>query len=216
MSTVKTDAIETQAGGTSVLTIGTAAQTIKLLGGSPGADKVLTSDATGGATWVAAAGGLFSAYAIICDQKTAGTAGGAFTAGAWETRDLNTEITDTSGMVVISSDQFTLGVGNYLVKWSAPACQVQEHQTRLYDVTGAAVIISGSSENAENNATGYVGTQNQVTIKSTGFARVTPSGDNIYRIEHRCASTRATHGFGMAANLSELERYTMVEIYKEA
>ena len=56
MSTVKTDAIETRAGGTSVLTIGTATQTIKLPGGSPGANKVLTSDATGEASWVA--GGL--------------------------------------------------------------------------------------------------------------------------------------------------------------
>ena len=48
MSTVKTDAIETRAGGTSVLTIGTATQTIKLPGGTPGADKVLkSSNATG-------------------------------------------------------------------------------------------------------------------------------------------------------------------------
>ena len=57
MSKVKTDAIETRAGGTSVLTIGTATQTIKLPGGTPGADKVLTSDAVGGATWAAAGGG---------------------------------------------------------------------------------------------------------------------------------------------------------------
>jgi hypothetical protein len=55
MSKVKTDAIETRAGGTSVLTIGTATQTIKLPGGTPGADKVLTSNATGEASWAAAA-----------------------------------------------------------------------------------------------------------------------------------------------------------------
>jgi len=57
MSTVKTDAIETAAGGTSVLTLGTATQTLKILGGTPGASKVLTSDATGGATWAAAGAG---------------------------------------------------------------------------------------------------------------------------------------------------------------
>ena len=57
MSKVKTDAIETRAGGTSVLTIGTATQTIKLPGGTPGADKVLTSNATGEASWAAAAAG---------------------------------------------------------------------------------------------------------------------------------------------------------------
>ena len=57
MSKVKTDAIETRAGGTSVLTIGTASQTIKLPGGTPGADKVLKSDASGNATWGADVGG---------------------------------------------------------------------------------------------------------------------------------------------------------------
>jgi len=184
--------------------------------GTPAGEVLTFATSATAPSWVAAAGGLFSAFAIICDQKTAGTAGGTFTSGAWQTRDLDTEITDTSDIVAISSDQFTLGVGNYLVKWSAPACHVQEHQTRLYDVTGTAVIISGSSENAENVAAGYVGTQNQITNKSIGFARVTPSGDNIYRIEHRCADTQATYGFGMAGNFSELERYTMVEIYKEA
>lgn len=52
MSTLKTDAIETRAGGTSVLTIGTSTQTIKLPGGSPGAGKYLQSDADGDASWV--------------------------------------------------------------------------------------------------------------------------------------------------------------------
>ena len=57
MSTVKTDAIETRAGGTSVLTIGTATQTIKLPGGTPGLNKVLKSDATGEASWGTDVGG---------------------------------------------------------------------------------------------------------------------------------------------------------------
>ena len=57
MSTVKTDAIETAAGGTSVLTLGTSTQTLKILGGTPGAGKVLTSDADGDATWTAAGAG---------------------------------------------------------------------------------------------------------------------------------------------------------------
>ena len=196
---------------------GSSAWTLTLPGAAPTVSgQVLSATTAGVASWVADAGGLFSDYAIICDQKTAGSTGGTFTSGAWRTRDLNTEIADPSGIVAIASEQFTLGAGTYLIKWSAPACQVQEHQTRLYDVTGAAVIISGSSENAENNAVGYVATQNQVTIKSIGFARVTPSGDNIYRIEHRSAVTKSSFGFGIAGNFSELERYTMVEIYKEA
>ena len=68
MSTVKTDAIETRAGGTSVLTIGTATQTIKLPGGSPGADKVLTSDADGGASWATVANDV-----VLLSTQTAST-----------------------------------------------------------------------------------------------------------------------------------------------
>ena len=217
MSKVKTDAIETRAGGTSVLTIGTATQTIKLPGGTPGADKVLTSDATGGATW-AAGGGKFASYAVICDQKTAGSNGGAFTSGSWQTRDLNTEITDVDGIVSISSNEFVLSTGSYLLKWSAPACQVDMHQTRLYDVTGTASIISGSSENAESTMTGYPTEDNKVATKSIGFARVTVGAGvtNTYKIEHRCFVTRADHGLGVGGNFGELERFTMVEIYKES
>ena len=73
MSTVKTDAIETRAGGTSVLTIGTATQTIKLPGGTPGADKVLTSDATGEAAWAAAAAG-FDSIALLSTQTASTSA----------------------------------------------------------------------------------------------------------------------------------------------
>ena len=215
MSTVKTDAIETRAGGTSVLTIGTATQTIKLPGGTPGADKVLTSNATGEASWAAAAGGLFSAYAVICDEKTYLVAGGAFTSGAWQTRDLNKEIFDPSNIVSISSNKFTLGAGNYFIKWSAPATQVDLHLSRLYDVTNTAVVEYGSSENAESTMSGYPVEDNKVSTKSFGFARVTPSGSTEYSIEHRCSSTRADWGFGNASDM-EVNKYTIVEIYKEA
>ena len=70
MSTLKTDAIETRAGGTSVLTIGTSTQTIKLPGGSPGADKVLTSDADGDATWATPASGGFIGYTVYTGNAT--------------------------------------------------------------------------------------------------------------------------------------------------
>lgn len=56
MSTLFVDTVEPE-GATTVLTLGSATDTIKIPGGSAGASKVLTSDATGGATWAAAASG---------------------------------------------------------------------------------------------------------------------------------------------------------------
>ena len=184
------------------------------------ATNILTSNGAGAAPTfqAAAAGGKFASYAVICDQKTAGSNGGAFTSGSWQTRDLNTEITDVDGIVSISSNEFVLSTGSYLLKWSAPACQVDMHQTRLYDVTGTASIISGSSENAESTMTGYPTEDNKVATKSIGFARVTVGAGvtNTYKIEHRCFVTRADHGLGVGGNFGELERFTMVEIYKES
>jgi len=68
MSKVKTDAIETRAGGTSVLTIGTATQTIKLPGGTPGAGKFLQSDADGDASWATVANDV-----VLLSTQTAST-----------------------------------------------------------------------------------------------------------------------------------------------
>ena len=156
------------------------------------------------------AGGLFSSYALIADQKVKGTSSGTFTLGAWRTRDLNTEITDPDGIVSISANEFTLAAGSYLIKWSAPSHMVEENQTRLYDVTGTAAIAVGSSAFSYVNHPTYT-----YEGPSSGFARVTPGSSNAYRIEHYGKLTRATDGFGPEADI-DVEIYTMVEIYKES
>jgi hypothetical protein len=169
--------------------------------GTP-ADEVLTF-ATGATapSWVAAAGGLFSAFAIFVDQKTAGTDGGTFTLGAWRTRDLNTTIsnTDTTN-ITLGTNQFTLLAGNYLIQWSAPNYSVGANITRLYDVTGTASVVGGTTA---------------ISNRSLGYVRVTPGSSNIYSIEHRCDTTNTGNGFGVSANLS-VEQYTMVVIFKES
>jgi len=59
MSLLNVDTIEPE-GATTVLTLGSATDTIKIPGGGAGADKVLTSDADGDATWVAPASSGFT------------------------------------------------------------------------------------------------------------------------------------------------------------
>ena len=170
-------------------------------------NQVLKSDGTD-VSWGADSGGLFSSYAVIADQKSTTTDGGTFTSGAWQTRDLNTEIIDTDGIVSISTNQFTLGAGNYLIKWFAPCMSVNLNKARLYDVTGTATVGVGTPQHSYEHS--YVPTP------SMGFARVTPSGSNVYRIEHYCNLTRATNGFGDATSEGEPEIYTIVAIYKES
>lgn len=153
-------------------------------------------------------GGKFASYAIIGDQKSAGTEGGTFTSGAWQTRDLNTEISDADGIVSISSNQFTLAAGTYLVNASAPAHKVNGHQIRLYNTTDSSTVAFGTTE--ISHASDNCGNRSFVS------ARFTISGSKVYEIQHRCATTRATDGYMRThTNLGEGELFTLVEIYKE-
>ena len=152
--------------------------------------------------------GLFSSYASICDQKSSGTAGGEGSTSTWNIRDLNTEITDPDGIVSISSNKFTLGAGNYLIKWTTPGHRINRNQSRLYDVTNTAVIKYGQSMRSYQS--------DVTTTNSKGFARVTPSGSTEYRIEHNYESHEGGEDFGQGNSFGSVEIYTIVEIYKEA
>ena len=163
--------------------------------------------------------GLFTSYAIICDQKDSTTDGGDFTTGAWRTRNLNTEIADPDGIVSISSNQFTLQAGTYLIKWSAPAYDVNRHVSILYDVTNSAI--------KQYSITSYVNTSDNVQTNSNGFARITISGATAYEIQHSCQTSNSVYGLGVASETTAAGAYsdgttegysifTVVEIYKEA
>jgi len=202
MSKIYVDAVEPE-GASTVLTLGSATDTIKIPGGGAGASKVLTSDATGGATWGAAPGGLFSAYALLEDQKGAGNAGQALSVTTWNHRDLNTVVYDGIG-ITVASNQFQVPIGTYLIKWSAPGFRVNRHQTRLYDVTGPAVIKGGSSEYSIEM---YRGDQ----TRSFGAARVVCSAATTYRIEHYVYTAGGGGEYGTMTCT-----YTQVEVYKES
>ena len=149
----------------------------------------------------------FTSYAIICDQKATTTDGGTFTSGAWRTRDLNTEIADPDAIVSISSNQFTLGAGSYLITANAPAFDCSRHQARLYNATTSTSVQVGTS--VLNDTGGNGGTP---AILS---ARVTITGNTAFEIQHRCSGTKATTGFGASADF-DVEIYTTVQIFKEA
>ncbi len=157
------------------------------------------------------AGGKFASYALIADSKGNTTDGGTFTSGAWRTRDLNQEISDEDGIVSISSNQFTLAAGTYLIKWKCPAMKVDHHVTKLILITGS---VSSFTEKAGSSS--YAADNVVVQNESFGVARVTLTGSGAFEIQHRCDVTKTTDGFGQPANGYASESiYTIVEIYKE-
>ncbi|RVB00504.1 hypothetical protein EN912_18565, partial [Mesorhizobium sp. M7A.F.Ca.CA.004.02.1.1] len=112
--------------------------------------------------------------AIMEDQKASGINGGTFTSGAWRTRDLNTEVRDPYGLISLASNQFTPTVAGW-VEWSAPACKIGVHQSRLFNVTDGVEVTAGTSEQTDNG--------NDFTqTRSIGGAPVVAG--KTYRIEH--------------------------------
>lgn len=148
--------------------------------------------------------------AVIGDEKSSGTQGGTFNNGAWRTRDLNTEFSDPDSIVSISSNQFTLGAGTYLIDWVCPAYAVNKHKSALYDVTGSAYLEFGGVVRSDAAGNGVAGI-------TTGAFVHSPSGTNVYEIRHHCATSGTTHGFGVAGGSdtgSVVEIYCIVKISK--
>ena len=153
--------------------------------------------------------GKFASYAIIADQKATDTAGGSSSTGTFNTRDLNTELADPDGIVSISSNQFTLQAGTYLLKASAPAYKAQRHQILINNVTDSSVAVVGTSE-YNDNSTG-------IQTRSFAVGRVTIAAAKAFDIRQRVAVAEATYGLGVEANYDlQPNIYTIVEIFKEA
>lgn len=156
-------------------------------------------------TKIAPAGGLDSPYFEFIDEKPVTESAGTFTAGLFETRDLTNVVhNDFAESVIpaaVSGDgaQFTVPAGVYFIEASAPAFGVDEHAARLSDVTDGVnegtVVITGTSEYSPI-ATGAHPTGAQTRSFVSGRFEVTRTTD--LQLQHKCAITGDTDGFGSA------------------
>ena len=194
-------------GNTNHLRIGSSGQ-IGLGGANYGSSgQVLKSGGSGAApTW--GAGGNFTSYAIIAEIRSGTSDAGTLTANTWMTRAINTEIADPDGIVSISSNQFTLQAGTYLIEWSAPAWRCDRHTTRLYDVTNSAARGNATMEFSQDSGS-------YTQSSSRGFARVTISGATVYKLETKGNVTKTNDGLGIDPNNLASCIYAMAKIYKE-
>ena len=171
-------------------------------------NTALTIDSSGQVSVTKPLSGSTS-VAFIADEKANTVEGGTFSSGAWRTRDLNTEVFDPDGIVSISSNQFTLGAGTYLLQVKAPAYRVGRNRARVYNVTDSVEegISNSAFEDTDNDGTSLI----EIT------ALVTPTSSKTYEIQHRCLVSQSTYGFGVASDIgSGNERYTTVFITKLA
>lgn len=173
------------------LAIGTAGQVLTVSGGVP--------------TWAAASGGSGDLI-IIRDEKTSGTDGGSSTSGSWQTRDLNTEVSDSGGHATLASNQVTLAAGTYEISAFAPAFYSGTHQARWQNITDATTEILG--QNAQ-----CVANTNATTTPAIVQGQFTIASSKTFELQHRVNASRASNGYGVSHGWGT-EIYSVVVLRK--
>lgn len=149
---------------------------------------------------------LIPAYLRICEEQAANTNGGEFTAGAWQTRTLNTISSQVDVKASLNVNQILLEAGVYLCRIVCPAYAVNRHKARLRNMTDDADLLLGTSEYSG-------GTAAQTTSIITG--RIDLPSQKVIEVQHRCETTKTVDGFGVASNFSVTEVYTVAEFWRQ-
>jgi len=173
---------------------------------SSDASITITGNSTTDTIDFAAASGS-AEITYVKDVKTAASFGGTFSNGAWRTRDLNT-LTGATGSVSIATNQITLTAGTYHIEATAPAANVNGHQTRFENITDTVTEIIGSSE--------YSGSASNTGTMSRCIGVVTVASTKVYELQHRCQTSAGSFGYGLSANFSISTVYSQIKITKVA
>jgi len=116
--------------------------------------------------------------------------GGTFNTGAWRTRNLQTTLYNTGGVVsALTANQFTIEAGTYDVEWAAVAYRVNQHQSAFANLTDGMLYLG---------TTVYC-TNTYAAVESSGSTRITFTAPKLCELQHRCVTTRVTNGFGNSA-----------------
>ena len=110
------------------------------------------------------------------------------------------------------TNSFLLKAGTYDISGNAPAWYSHSHKTRIYDATGAATLVIGTSAYSDNSTS----TPRADQTDSFFAGAFTLSVESEVRLEHRCGSTKATIGYGTASSFSINEIYAQICLHKIA
>lgn len=180
---------------------------------APSSGQVLTATSGTTATWQTPSGGGVQ-VAILQDLQADATQGQALTNGSWTTRTLNTE-TDPSGIVTLTSNQFTLGAGTYVVSWEClQSCTNTSAQggtngaTRLRNVTDATSTARGTTIRDTDIV------NNNRNISSHGDVVFTIAVSKTFELQHFVDTLNQRGGANYNSGVSAGNCYATVRIDK--
>lgn len=143
--------------------------------------------------------------AYLRDERSPGVSGGTCTSGSWIQRILNTVGGDTS-FISLALNRFTLQPGTYFIEIIAPAYGVNQHQAKLKWLNTNMDMLYGTNVSSLSSAPS--------TTLSIAMGDIVVDSVSTFEIQHRCATTSATTGFGISANFGTPEIFTQVKIVK--
>lgn len=119
-------------------------------------------------------------FVHIQDQKANTTGAASIASGAWRTRELNFEVTDTATIASVTSNQVTIEAGTYVILASLPAvATATQNRARIRNITAGTTIVQGSN-NAASSSTmivvGYVVLTVQTVIELQHWTNSTANG----------------------------------------
>lgn len=159
-----------------------------------------------------AKGGIVIPFAHFQDQKDSGTNGGALTAGAWNERNLNTEIFNDIANVFLTNpgptnSRITLPNGTYHIEVSAPSHRTDQNRLRLRDAINGVTLLLGPSLESDTADS----TANLATVK--GRVEVGASSMEI-AVEHYITTSQAGGAAGTDAGKA-VSATAVSEVYME-
>jgi len=150
----------------------------------------------------------FQDIAIFNETQASGTNGGTFTSGSYAKRTLNTTVVNNIAGCSIASSVITLPAGSYNVFAVSPCFKVNNNKARLRDTTAGADLAIG--------ATMYTSSGDDIMVLSQIQAYFTLSVSSNIELQHRCATTQATNGYGVQSGFGDSEIYSQITIVRVA
>ena len=174
-------------------------------------DLVLTFDTSASAlkkvqkSNLASQGAYESALLHVRQEESSGGGSGSMSTSAWNTRTLNTVMTNEITSASLSSNQITLPSGTYYIYAYGLGYACNKHQTKLYNTTDASDVLLGNSSQAHQT----YGNQTHSIVSG----RFTISAQKVFELQSKSSIAKSTNGMGVHAGLGT-EVYTDANIWK--
>lgn len=137
------------------------------------------------------------------DEKALGAAGGSSVSDAWQTRVLNTVLTDGIPGASLASNQITLPPGTYDVEAHGPTRAPSYSKCAIYNVTDAAYLLEGTNGNAGASS---------IIMPVAG--RFTLTAEKVIELRQYTYSAIASAGLGYQSANGTVEVYAEIRIWK--